>query len=341
MATVREGEIIQYLEVFIEEFTTLGNRYLPKEAYDQLLRASLYSSKITVYISTQFGVGFVYEKADKITIEAFHGSKRIEDLVFGTPKSVQKLMTMFSIGGSNCSVESVTLDGGYPIRLINNNASVRLKEVRFRALGWEKNIEYAEIYGEKDYTHWTLSEARCRATQEILLALSDVKIAQNQNVNLSTYIEEVKNKNVLVLGSYSGDAYLKLEQIIRQLKVRGYNPVLVKDIPDNLYQNLRQKVVTLGSLSRFIILDDSEPAGQIMEVELCKNNEWVTVIVRPNGSGSSFMTLGVSKTSKVINEIFYYEENLVQSIDEGIDWAECLLHSLKQNYNDYYPWRKQ
>ncbi len=123
------------------------------------------------------------------------------------------------------------------------------------------------------------------------------------------------------------------------LEELGYGPILCKDIPDNVYQDLSQKVVAIGSIVRFVIVDDSSRSGHLMEINICKQNNWVTILLRAEGGNSSWMSAGVSQHSKVILEKSYNLIDPKPALTEAVGWAEDKLNELKSRFADIYPWR--
>jgi hypothetical protein len=79
----------------------------------------------------------------------------------------------------------------------------------------------------------------------------------------------------------------------------GYKPLLIKDIPDFEHYGLQQKLVAIAGMSRFIVIDDSNPSGHLIELEICRLNRWVTIVLRVHGCPSSWMTAGISLSSTV------------------------------------------
>ena len=143
----------------------------------------------------------------------------------------------------------------------------------------------------------------------------------------------------MVLGDYGKEGLKRLNIISEILNEIGYEPLLVKNIPDNVYQDLSQKVVAIGSIVRFVIVDDSSKSGHLMEIDICKQNNWVTILLRAEGGNSSWMSAGVSQHSKVVLEKSYSLSNPKPAITEAVGWAEYKLNELKTRFGDIYPWR--
>ena len=117
--------------------------------------------------------------------------------------------------------------------------------------------------------------------------------------------------------------------------------MLVKDIPDDFRYNLIQKAVAIGSVSRFVVVDDSSKSGHLAELPEALRNDWITVILRMRGSEPSFLTRGASVTSSVVLEREYVVDKLRATMEEGVQWAEARVEELSLTFASLYPWRKE
>jgi len=204
---------------------------------------------------------------------------------------------------------------------------------------WNRYIAYAEIYGNREKNNWCKEKAVSRAKDEVLAALVELKRAKSRNISIAEYISSFKKKTVLLLGNYDKEGKQRLNKIACILKKLGYEPLLIEDIPDNPYQDLTQKVSAIGHLARFVVIDDSSRSGHLAEFPICKQNNWVTILLRTGGRGSSWMTAGASLHSKVILEKNYDLSVPGPAIAEAVGWAEEKLRELKREFDNTYPWR--
>jgi hypothetical protein len=94
--------------------------------------------------------------------------------------------------------------------------------------GWSRKVEYAEIYGDRRATRWSVEAAQSRAKDEVLAALFLAQRAEKANKTISEFISASLEKTVLVLGSYDADGEKRLRAISASLQRAGYNPVLIK-----------------------------------------------------------------------------------------------------------------
>jgi hypothetical protein len=332
------------LRVFIERFHQVldetASANLDADSKARLLHASLLPARIIGYVSTQLGVAIEYEAASKTSINVIRGSARVEDLLVRAPRALQGVGPMIRIGGANWRCIGSTLEGAFPFRLSQPDASVLFTDVEFRAGPWVRTIAFAEVWANRTAEHWTADRAALRAKDEVLVALVEVARAHQRNLSVGEYIAEFKNKTVLVLGAYDEAGTARLNAIAEALTGIGYAPLLMRDVPDHPHHDLAQKVAAVGAISRFVVIDDTAKSGHLMEAQICKQNGWVTALVRAKGEFSSWMTAAFSASSRVILETEYDPSEPLQTITRVTEWAEATLKQLEQKFTNTYPWRK-
>lgn len=340
---ITEEGIRAYIEKFHQTLEAISGRFFDPVQAKEILHNSLLPAKIICYVSTQFGVACEYIKAPTTTIQTVRGSGRVEDLIVQAPNRLRSAGPMFKIGGSNIEIASLTLADGFPFRLSNEMANVTFQDVRFScdALGWVRDLEYAEIYGDRRLERWTVAQAENRAKDEVLAALFLAQQANTKNLSIHEYVSSFREKTVLVLGSYDDAGEQRLTAISNSLQNIGYEPLFIKDVPDFEHYDLPQKVTAIGALSRFVVIDDSAPSGHLNEVEICRYNRWVTILLRGSGRGASWMTAGASYTSNVILEKEYDPNEPHAAVSESAEWAEERLSEMKTKLNLLYPWRTE
>lgn len=336
---VTDKDLRAYIEAFHATLVAAAQDYLPREHRKELFHASLLPAKIKGYVSTQFGVAIEYEHAPETTIQIVKSSARVEDLLVQAPSRFRDIGPMLSIGGANTGVAKLTLSGAFPFRLTSVGASVSIKDVGFEIGPWKRVVQFAEVFGDRDVASWSVGKAESRAKDEVLAAMLQLTRAHERKISISEYVQEFKSKTVLVLGDYDADGESRLREISKALSAHGYDPILVKDIPDHPHQDISQKVVAIGAISRFVVIDDSSKSGHLAEFPLCKQNDWVTVLLRAGGVGSSWMTAGASHASNVIKELSYDPSLPQQAINDAVTWAEAKLQEMQRKFESTYPWR--
>lgn len=155
-------------------------------------------------------------------------------------------------------------------------------------------------------------------------------------------IRRFKQKQVLVLGKDTGSEYQYLVNICKSLQSQGYSPLLVKDHRDLPELSNEEKVRVLADMSRFVILENTFPAGQIAECKICSTNRIICAALRQRGKGSSFMVTDYFKDFDFMAEFEYEDtpESLSEAVRAAIKWAEQKTAERIEYYNSRYPWRK-
>ncbi len=339
---VTEAEIKLYIEVFQKTLLEQAIKYIPEELHSELRHLSVLPAEIKCYVSTQFGVAFEYIPASTTTITTVRGSARIEDLVLKAPKHLSKTIPMIGFGGLGIGIFNCTWQGGYPFRLTKKDVSVKISNVVFESIGWHRKIVYAEVYGNRESTQWTETLAVKRASEEVLAGLVEMQRAKSLSIPLDSYRDNLKEKTVLLLGNYKDTQGVdRLEVLKQELIILGYNPLLVKDVPDHVHQTLRQKVALLGNLSRFVIIDDTLASGHISELEICEQNELVTIILRKDGKPSSYMTASSDVSTNIRKAFAFDPPSITKILPQATQWAEETLINLKIELDRIYPWRNK
>ena len=310
------------METFHKSLEKTAKNFLPKDQISNLLHLSLLPAKITGYVSTQFGIAIEYHKSEKTIYEITKGSARVEDLFFNAPNKIRETGPLFSFAGANCGLINLSLEGAFPFRLASIEASVTISQVKCSSEGWERIIEYAEIYGDRKSEHWDEAKAISRAKDEVLVALVELKKADSLDIPFDEYLKAWKEKTILLLGDYSKEGKIRLDAIRSSLKELEYNPIIVEEIPDHPEMSLPQKVTSLASISRFVVIDDTSASGHIREFSNIINDNWVTILLHANGQRSSLMTADASIYSNVIFETDYNPEQPLEDVSAATNWAE-------------------
>ncbi len=337
---ITEEGFSAYIDLFYSTLDTTASQYLREDLRDKLLHLSLLPARIVGYVSTQYGVAIEYEPANSTSITVRKGSARVEDLLVQAPSRLSSTGPMIRIARKNIGLYGPTLSGAFPFRLVGKDASVTIADATFEAGAWKRIIQYAEVFGNRLRDNWSPEKAVSRAKDEILAALVEAKRAEEKHLSINEYIDTFKKKTVLVLGDYDEQGLQRLHGIRKALEPLAYEPILIKDIPDHPHYDLRQKVIAVAAISRFVVIDDSSKSGHLLEVELCKQSNWVTILLRAGGAVGSWMTAGASHHSNVILEKPYDIRFPQIAVAEAVDWAENKLRELKTKFDNTYPWRK-
>ena len=335
---VTEASFKTYLEVFHRTLKDTAQQFLAPEYVRRLWYLAFLPAQITGFVSTEFGVAMDYapEHPEGITVKV--ARNRIEDVVVSCPAALRSTQPILRVEGRGWRFVGINLSGSFPFRLIHDESNIAFHQCIFDAGEWQQSVYYLEVWGDRKQETWTSEKAIARAKDMVLAALVDVKYANAKQLPIDKYVTRVKEKSVLLLGDYSSESQ-RLDQIRKELLELAYNPIVVKDVPDHPHMDLAQKVTLLGNMCRFVIIEDSTKSGHLLEVQLCKSNQWVTVILRERGNASSWMTAGISHASNIILEHTYEPGSLNRAVQRVVGWAENKLNELQRRFNATYPWR--
>jgi hypothetical protein len=160
---------------------------------------------------------------------------------------------------------------------------------------------------------------------------------------LISSVNNYRKQQVLILGKDTPPEVQVLETIASVLAKLQYKPLLVKDHPDIPEVSNEEKVRILADLSRFVVLENSYPAGQIVECKICATNRIITAAVRKEGCGSSYMVTDYFKDFDFMKEFTYgtADAELPQAVERGATWAESKTAERRDYYDKLYPWRRK
>ncbi len=109
----------------------------------------------------------------------------------------------------------------------------------------------------------TISVDNLEVAQFIYLLLNNPKIRD--------VIDTISKKAVLILGRFTSERKVVLEALREELRTHGYLPILF-DFDKPSSQDLTETVSTLAHLSRFIIVDLTDPSSAPYEVGMIASN---------------------------------------------------------------------
>jgi hypothetical protein len=336
---VSEDQFALYLAAYHKTYRDFAEQFFSEEARHELGRYPLLDRGIRAYVSTQFGAGFEYLPPPAEGIVTEHHSQRVEFMFARAPRKLRGVGPMLVVAGSNTTVQGLTLEGGFPFLLGTERSDIRLIDVRFRAGDWTREVLWAELSGDRRADYWSEARAGTRASHELFVAYSQLKSAAIQHLSIHDYVATFKERHVLVLGDYSPAGRARLTAIKEVLGGAGYEPILLDELPDHPAMNLVQKVVAFGSVARFIVIDDSSKSGHLVEAMQVKTNDWITVVLRLDGSDGTYMTKGIEALSTVVKEFLYTPADLPAILSEAIAWSESRNAELSRHWADVYPWR--
>ncbi len=157
---------------------------------------------------------------------------------------------------------------------------------------------------------------------------------------LAPVMSHFRHGTVLVLGKDSGAGLKRLKIISAKLEESGYTPVLLKEIGELSSQSNEEKMLCVALLSRFVVIDDTEPSGHIAELTLLSRNRIVSAILRRTGHGGTYMQIDYDVDfSGFMRSWNYGERNLQEIVKEVVKWANETVDARAKKFKKLYPWR--
>ncbi|MEI5921774.1 hypothetical protein COL48_12295 [Bacillus toyonensis] len=158
--------------------------------------------------------------------------------------------------------------------------------------------------------------------------------------NSMQWVKACKEKMVLVLGKDSPQEYMKeLEDICECVEKMGYTPILIKKQDEIETITNEEKMLAYASISRFVIIEKSYPAGQIDEAKICAINRFPTIWLQKEGMGDTWMQGDYHIDQRSIQLFKYKDENVKGKLEEAVKWVEQFIKEKSESLNDLYPWR--
>lgn len=155
---------------------------------------------------------------------------------------------------------------------------------------------------------------------------------------IAKFVDEKKDKLVLVLGQFSDDS--NISDIVDAVRRAGYEPVRLDDIRDHPDHDLRQKVAFVATAVRFVVIDDSAPSGHIAEIEILSYLDITRIYLRLDGRAASAMTAisGTDSTNAVTAP--YTLADLPQTVQNCVTQIEAIIEARRGLLEKACPWRQ-
>lgn len=226
--------------------------------------------------------------------------------------------------------------GNSVVNLITGDPMLFIGESELGSGPGRRFVRLAFLRGSNAPEHWS-AVAGAGAAENVLLR-AQVEILLDRT-SRQPYQHLAKN-SVLLLGDFSGEGRARLraiEEIVRRL---GWSPVYVDKFDDIPRQDIRAKVLTLASICRFVLVDDSSKAGQLTEIPLLEQARTPSAILRKTGSYSSAMTRGIGGSYSLLRTYTYNDEDVAGVVETAANEAEAMVRVLEQELDEEYKaWR--
>jgi type I restriction-modification system DNA methylase subunit len=157
---------------------------------------------------------------------------------------------------------------------------------------------------------------------------------------LSDLITSADNA-VYVLGKYGGATEAELLDVRNELRDKGYEAYIDRDLEDFPTQDLSGSVTTTMRLAKFCVMVDREASGHLNEYQLAQLNRTVLARLTPEDGGSSQMIGSAEMIDVNYIQEFEFEIRPQERLSEAVDWAEEMVSKRRKKYNEMYDWRER
>lgn len=342
MATIRSDGFRAYLEAFHRVYREKLVAYVPEQYHGDLLRIQhLQDSKIVGYVSTTYGVGYEYQPGAAGSLEVSFGSRRVDEFFYRHPRGLIENdgNILIRLTGRDFKMVSCAVEGRIPLRLDGPEASVTLESLEWTFRGQARRIAYAEFFANRESDYWLVEKAVERAMDEVLQASVYASGMERFKISVSDYLERFKKGHVLLLGDFGQEGIKRIQRMTELLGTIGYYGFTLQDVREVPEYDLRQKLTAVAPVCRFVVVDDSSRAGQAAELPIIEMLRVTTIVMRLRGSQSTFVTRGLSATSKNILEVEYDFTDIEKVLNDAVQWVESTIGELQERYSKNYPWR--
>ena len=187
---------------------------------------------------------------------------------------------------------------------------------------WDLTLEGSQqnnIYIEEEGVRITVPSIEL--AQFISLLLNNSKVRD--------FIDTITSKMVLILGRFSNDRKPILDKIKKEIQRRDYLPVIFDfDGPNN--RNLTETIVTLASLSKFVIADISSPKSIPHELQSIIQ-QFPSLPIQPlitQGQREYGMFEHFENYPWVLEKIIYSENEISKTVDHITSNCENYLRNI-------------
>lgn len=150
-----------------------------------------------------------------------------------------------------------------------------------------------------------------------------------------------KESSIVVLGKDSGTELQELLQVRDYLRGKGYNAQLIRDLPEITEMSNEEKVRLWALSSKFCVMVDRVPAGQVAEYLMLRGQRSILAVLRPLQSASTYMIGDDTLVDINFIRIFEFQQTPLSVLDDVIAWAEEIARARVIAYDKAYPWRRE
>ncbi|MBT2764810.1 hypothetical protein [Paenibacillus sp. ISL-20] len=165
-------------------------------------------------------------------------------------------------------------------------------------------------------------------------------VSQSGGIDIADWLKHTKEDTVLILGKDSPAEYMdNLKEVAQIIQNIGYSTILIKEQPEIGTLSNEEKMLAYAAISKFVIIEKSEPAGQIDEAKICAFNRIPAIWIHRKGTGDTWMQGDYEVDFKFIRSFAYEESEKEVVLNRAVEWVEQFLKEKSEYLDDIYPWR--
>jgi hypothetical protein len=226
-----------------------------------------------------------------------------------------------------------------------NNADLRFAQLN-EARCEGANFSGAAIYGaslwDLSYDHVVsdsldLSPDADRSVTTTSLRLAPLVYFLSRDRHFAEVIAILKLKTVVILGKDNTDeAYARLRVMAAVAESRGMIPILVRQQTELYGEPFLKKALLYCNLARYVIVENSAPAGQIVELPLTLFQGSVTAVLQEEGKGSTWLLEELLVRQRNVKRFTYPPGGLEAAVQEASEWCETAWTEFAEAYARQY-----
>lgn len=166
--------------------------------------------------------------------------------------------------------------------------------------------------------------------------------------HLTEIISVIKLRTAVVLGCDSLSEAVETLRVIADVGRRlGIAPILVKNQREIPGEPFLKKALMYSLLARYVVIENSYAAGQIVELDKVLGNGCVVAVLQEKGKGSTWLLEERFVQYTTIKRFWYEKSNLQDAAGTAYSWCEERTRELGQSYSSLYqglplqPFEKQ
>lgn len=169
----------------------------------------------------------------------------------------------------------------------------------------------------------------------------DLDIGLSTQEVLADVLSHIRQNNVLILGRDAGRARERLARIREFVEQHGYRGILVREQPEDVEMGLISKVLLYVLLSRFVVVENSDPSGHLYELPYVRGTESVIGLLQQRNVGATRMFDDMLKKHPLCKRFYYTDRSLGATVGKLVEWAEKRIATNAEANREAWPWYRE